>query len=533
MDPFFGEEQKSEASFDPVAILRMFWRRKWLFFVPFVLCLSMAVVAIRTMTPVYESVGEIRVVMEMTGSRIIQDESRSYRRPQDLDRATLANIWNITTSPKFLEQIVRVTGLYRGMAQAPAQRVETLLPEALTPEEMHSVGRAAGALRGRIRVRQSGDQLFEIGVRDIDPQQAFILSRVLLDHFLEEERATRLAPRTTTRDFLERQRVTYVRGLKAAEDSLAAFQRSILTETLAGNPINATNLTAVEVSLRTIRETFYSADVNEMARMEQQVRAILGRVPDTAGLLRDADIVRVQQELRDLEMNRVLGGTIATLAGDLGQARIRLNNLIDDRVEREYAQLGLMDRNRLVQYFFFVVFREARQNVLETLSRHVSNYRDFATRQPLQSARLAELQDEVINRRNLLDSIEREITQQTINLEASLAEVGYRIEVRRDPKLAVYPVEPDKLKLSFMGLILSLAIGFGLVILSILLDRSFTAVGDIERALQLSVIGTLPVIQDEHFKRKRRLRVLRWSLLVLLILGVAAVFLLYIYPRLS
>ena len=132
-----------------------------------------------------------------------------------------------------------------------------------------------------------------------------------------------------------------------------------------------------------------------------------------------------------------------------------------------------------------------------------------------------------------LDSIEREITQQTINLEASLAEVGYRIEVRRDPPHPVAPVEPDKIKLSFMGIVLSLAIGFGLVVLSILLDRSFTAVSDIEQALQLAVIGTLPVIQDEHFKRKKRLRLLRWTLLVVVILGVAGAFLLYIYPRLS
>jgi hypothetical protein len=180
-----------------------------------------------------------------------------------------------------------------------------------------------------------------------------------------------------------------------------------------------------------------------------------------------------------------------------------------------------------------MVYRVARERVIETLSRHIRNYRDFTTRQPVQSQRLSDLQDEVASRRNLLESIEREITQQTINLEASLAEIGYRIEVRRDVAHPRYPVEPDKMRLSFMGFALSLALGFGLVVLSIMLDRSFTAVADIERVLQVTVIGTLPVIQDEHFERKRRLRLLRWLVLVVLILGVAGVFLLYVYPRLS
>jgi len=71
------------------------------------------------------------------------------------------------------------------------------------------------------------------------------------------------------------------------------------------------------------------------------------------------------------------------------------------------------------------------------------------------------------------------------------------------------------------------------VVLAILLDRSFTSVPEIERTLGLAVIGTLPVIQDDHFERKRKMRLLKWISIVLLILGVAAVGLLVVYPRMS
>lgn len=531
MDPFLDEERSAGTKFDPFSIVRMFWRRKWLFFVPFVLCLAMAIVAIRTMTPIYESSGQIRVVVEMTSSRLIEDEMRRYRRPQDMDRAMLANIWNIVTAPKFVEHVVRETQLYAGPAQPPA--ASEALPYALTSDEMRAVGREAARLRPRIRVRQDGDQVFEIGVRDVDPQQAFIIARVVMDRFLEEERATRVAPRTTTRDFLMEQRNTYEEALKSAEDSLATYQRSILTESLVGNPINAGNLSQAEASLLSLQDQHYNSDINEMARLEQQARSVVGEVPAITGLIREPEVVQVLQQLRDLEFARRIAPGAAQPSPELGQARLRLRGIIEARVASTYPQLGLMDRERLTQYMYFMVAREASGRVLETLARSIRSYREFTTRQPLQSARLADLQDEVANRRSLLESIEREITQHTINLEASLAEVGYRVEVRRDPRRPSRPVEPDKLKLSFMGLVLSLAIGFGLVVLSIMLDRSFSSIEDIERTLRLNVIGTLPVIQDDHFQRKRRLRVLRWTVLVVLILGVSAVFLLYVYPRLT
>jgi hypothetical protein len=203
---------------------------------------------------------------------------------------------------------------------------------------------------------------------------------------------------------------------------------------------------------------------------------------------------------------------------------VRLNTLVEQRVERDYADLGIMDRNRLTQYVFFMIYRTTRQRVIDEVSGHVNSFREFTTRQPKQSARLVELQDEVENRRDMLESIEREIAQQTINLEASMSEIGYRIEVRRDPVQGRVPVEPDKIKLYFMGFVLSMALGFGLVIMSVMLDRTFTSVDEIEKTLGLKVIGTLPVIQ-------RRLRLLRWLVLVVAVLGVAAVFLLYIYPR--
>ena len=82
-----------------------------------------------------------------------------------------------------------------------------------------------------------------------------------------------------------------------------------------------------------------------------------------------------------------------------------------------------------------------------------------------------------------------------MNLEASASEIGYRIEVRRDPALAEYPVEPDKLRLYVMGLGLSLAIGLGP---GGAVDHARPFVHghrqSIERMVRVPVIGTLPIV---------------------------------------
>jgi succinoglycan biosynthesis transport protein ExoP len=120
-----------------------------------------------------------------------------------------------------------------------------------------------------------------------------------------------------------------------------------------------------------------------------------------------------------------------------------------------------------------------------------------------------------------------------MNLQASLSEIGMQIRVRQKPVLSYKPVEPDKMKLMALGAILSLGIGLGLVVLAIFMDRSFTTVEQIERTLGLSVIGTLPTIQDDHFEKKKKIRIFRWAVIVLGILAIGAVGFLVIYPRLS
>ncbi len=530
MDPYDEAGARSGTGFDPLQLLRMFWRRKWLFFVPFILCLAMAAVAIMTMTPVFFSSAQIRVIYEPTTSDILPNESRYGRR--NLDDDALYNIETIVTGPKFLERVAQEFARLHPekMPGGGAQIVDAVVGE--DPQPVTS--RFARRLSSRVRVRQEKRQLFSIGIRDTDPERAYLLTEVLLDRFLEEERASRVQPRTTTRDFLEGQRKSYQQNLNEKERQLTEFERSMLSESLAGNPVNEANLSRADAALGRLRSQYFDADTAELFTQERLARSVLGgdlvRVQTYS---QDPDIAGAMRELVDLEYQALLGQGTDQTQTSLGPLRLHLNDLIENKTKQEYPALGAMDRNTICQYLYHSLYRDVQRQIMTQLEQNIKEFRDFTARQPEQSASLARLRQEAETARNQLQAIERDISQENLRIEASLSEIGYKMVVHEDPELPRGPIEPDKVKLSFMGFVLALALGGGLVILAELLDRSFRAVDQIENLLGLQVIGTIPVIESNFFRRQKRRRLLIWLILVVIILAVAAVGLLLVYPQLS
>jgi uncharacterized protein involved in exopolysaccharide biosynthesis len=537
MDPLLEDENASGSGFDIIGLLRMVLRRKWLFIVPFVLCLSMAGVAIKTMTPIYYSAGQIRVVIEESMSRLIGDGYQGYsRRLRDVQNEVSIRIESFITSPKFLENVVESAGLHVSEMGLEAKAPGTD-DDVVSRAERRAIRRAASRLRQQMRIESTGHLIFDIGATSTDPQRAYLLARSILDRFLAEDQQRRREHSTTTLEFLQRQRQRYEQDLAAAESALADFQRERLSATLAGNPINSDNLADAEESLQRLRDEFDGRDALQMRDLEAQATAVVGELPPLDVLLQDDRIASLLRRIGELEFDEVTekpsGRDGSTMSNELGRLRIRLMDLVEAWVATSYPNLGVLDRNNASRWIYFALYRDVQQRVIRRLAGNIEEFREFTIRQPEHSTRLAELQQEVADAREMVNSIERDIVNINLNLEASQAELGYRIEVRRDPTVNWDPIEPNKLKLAFFGGVLSAAIGMGLVILSILLDRSFTSVESIERNLGLPVIGTLPIIEDRHFASRRRRRILRWTILVVMILAVAALGLLYVYPRLT
>ncbi len=531
MDPFQDESQSEGSDFDLMSLWRAFWRRKFLFLVPFILCLSMAVVIIKTMNPIFESSGQLQIKFNMMHSNLIDDPSYRYGHPKYIGVMAYQEMDMLLTSPEFMEMMVREIGLHDVLRESDPDSV------AEGKSEENYVRQAMGDLKSMIKIKEDGDRLYRIAVRDPDPNMAYHLAAYIVERFVEEYRANQMAASTSTRDFLEGQLEIYMTDLEAAEKALLEFQSSQVSASLAGNPINSSNLASAEDNLAEVKARYEGQDARELAENGQIVRRVLGSVPSTSPYAADPSIRASISEMEDLGLQIQLyevGNTgTKDLETRLGLLRVRLNQRVEELVALNMPHLAIHERNQVSQYIYFSMFRDGKKRVIDRLVRNINGFRRFAASQPGQSARIAELHDHVERARGLVQTIQGEITQHTMNLEASLSEIGMQIRIRQKPRYNYVPVEPDKMKLMALGAILSLGIGLGLVFLAIFMDRSFTSVEQIERTLGLTVIGTLPTIQDDHFEMKKKTRILRWVVIILVVLALGAVGFLVIYPRLS
>ncbi len=534
---FRDEQQEAGRVLDVGMILRIFLRRKWLFLVPFFVSLGVTAVALRTLTPIYQSAGQVQVLRESSTARSLPDEPARYRRSRNIDGETRATLETLLTSPKFLVRVVRELNLHRSPDVAgPGAPIRFSDPEA----ENRAIEKMANRLGNWIRVSRDGPSLFLIGVRHPDPQVAYTLARTIISSGLEEERASRLRPTTTTRDFLEKQRLVYLRRLQTAEQALSDFQGSMLSESLAGNPITETNLSAAESLLFRMRQQHQGADVAELANLKHEAELVLpGNTPPLETFTDDAGITRLLTDLTALEYDDMLADVdgrprSADASNLLGGARLDLDGRVEAIISERYSGMGAPDLLRISRYCYGMIYREVNAAVIDSLSRDIAERKTFMTRQPAQSAQLTRLRQDAEQAQELLQEIERDISLESLRLAASMSEIGYRIEVRRDPRIPAVPIEPNMQRMAMLGFAMALAIGVGLVLLAELLDKSYKTVAQIEGELGLKVIGALPVVSrgfDVPIYRRRRWLI--WTVLVVLLVAIAAVLMLYVYPRMA
>ena len=534
MDPFSDDEQESGGGFSPLDILRIFLRRKWLFLIPFVLCLGMAYVAIKTMEPIFFSAGQLRVIHETTAAHSLSESQPRYRSSRDADRETMTLIRTMVTSPIFLERVlvdldIHLAEMMPGFAEeygiAPGQPVDGIY-----------LDRMISFFEKSIRVKSDDAQIYTIGVRHTDRELAYRLANEVLERFLEEEQAAREQRSTTARNFLSEQRQDLLAQLENSQRHLTEFQRGMMSNALVGNPVNEQNMTLAESLLSDLRRRVEVMDTVDIPRNRTEARAALPITERLASAVADeAETLSLVRDVADLEYGQLVANLTGRQSSDdqnlLGSMRLSLDSYLDRRVQDAQPNLGGSERRKVTGYLFALQYREAMNFAMNRFSGEIADYRSFMTRQPEQAATLSRLQNEVEVAQERLRTIEQDIAREDLSLAASMSSIGYRIEVRRDPRLPVSPIEPDKKRLAMLGFALALAIGVGLVLLAEMFDRSFKSVRQIESALGLKVIGALPVVDDGPFEALRRRRFLKWFLIVLAILAVAALGLFVVYPR--
>ena len=479
--------------------LRIALRRKWYLIIPFVI-VTMATLAYAWYAPnIYRASTLILVEPQKVPSSYVEPTVTENVESQ------LRTITEQIMSRTYLEKIIKEFDLY------PELRKE--LPMESVIEKM----------RKCIVVDVKKGQVFSVSFEDLDPVIAMKVANRLASLFIEGNLRTRGERAEGTLVFLEKELGRVRALLKKQEKKVSEFRAKYLGMLPEQLDANLRTLDRLQLQLQTNAEALKTAGVTKRSLELQlsQMQAMALNTPNTMGASNGTtenlnlselkerlkqlrfrytdeypDIIKIktviaqmekdEKDNKDKEKDSDKGDSSEKGANNTSTTTTGLwNSQIRSQLDQLDAEILRLknERNRLksaIKEYEKKV--EITPKVEQQLKEFTRGYE--VTQRDYQSLLNKKFQAE------LAANMERE-------------QKGERFKVLDSAKIPVKPFKPNRLKIIFMGLLLGMAAGGGLVALMEYLDSSFYKIEDLEKFSGISVIASIPEIKAAKKKGKR------------------------------
>ena len=516
-----GQGKKREI--DPLRYPRLIWRKKHLVAAPLVVAWVIAAIGVNTIPPTYIATSSVAIQHDANFTRDLSMllDQQANRRQQEV--SNLGEVRADLRNQDFLDDIIATLAL----DQTPVlrEKAERLVTGPLAGLDVEDVVRrlAAEEVRERTDAYLGTGGVYNIRTQDHDPTTAYLLNRVITQKFVDMRRQRELAEVTAKGDFSDEQVAIYKEKLHRAETELERFQGTQQQTLAEGNPVSASNVILAQEVMRTYEQELANLE-NQVDQTRSQLRGLFGVVPTSDRLLSDRD-------LRALN-NKQIHSMLQNLITYLGQQRLQgsLTDLVEDAsvgADRQayrdrlatlagqvYAGNSPRERELIVNYYYRLMLVSSFQEVVDTLTRYVGNYRQNMGGQPAYQAELLRRQSEVSKYREFLDAFQQQSTSAQITRAIQSSQLATRIEVRDQAVKPIQPVKPNKPRLQVMFVLVGLVTGLAVVFLLEFFNRSFGDVKDVEAFLGVPVLGTIPPLARGPGKarQQRRKNTLLWIL---------------------
>lgn len=272
-----------------------------------------------------------------------------------------------------------------------------------------------------------------------------------------------------------------------------------------------------------LQERISSAQRELSALIDQRARII--EIYEETGRLSDGDnLTDDERQLRDLERELAMQLTIySESAPQIIVLRRRIEQLRDSisgtdsdtTVNPGQAVLDLqLDQIDAQTNDLESVIADAREELLRL--------EDAIERTPLNGVILEGMQRDYENTRALYDRAADNLQQARIDLRIQETNRGQRITLIENANVPRFPSSPNRKLIALIGGVIGVVIAGGVFALMEILNRAIRRPMDINRALGIEPIATIPYIEtsQEQFRRIG----LRVAALILVIIGLPATF---------
>jgi polysaccharide chain length determinant protein (PEP-CTERM system associated) len=394
-------------------------------------------------------------------------------------------------------------------------------------------------IRARTIVQTSHGNLITISYSDSDPQRAFMVTQEFARLFISESLASKQRESRDAYDFIDSQVEAYRHKLTDAEDKLKAY-RDANADARPGSDLDTNSRisqlrtqienTQLELTEKRSQEAALSSQLSgesevnavhttqgvydtQLADLQRQLDTLLLTYTDQY-----PDVVRVRHQIQDLRQ-QIAESDQRKQAAQAAGTPIPLDSTV--QMNPLYQQLKIQ--------------LAASEGEAAAASARISASESMLTSELERSKRIANSEnvtaeltrDYDVNRDVYQDLLKRrENARVSMNLDAEQRGLTFFIQ---NP--AVMPLVPSGLRFmhfGLAGLVLSLAIPFGLLFALVRFDPRVRSPDQLERVTGFNVLATVPFYPTPRDRRRDRLNNL---VLVLIVAGVAAFYLVLFWIR--
>lgn len=486
-----GNLQEGEQPESPTLLgyVRTLKRHKWLIVGCLASALIPAILFIKLSRPVYEA-----------SAAIIYEEPKD----QIFDMDDVAGFYNQTAVMNLMGQL-----LSRSLAEEVVSHLPGFALQSYASHETWSADSRRDD--GVVRELQKNLSISKVQMSDIvtiavqanDPRSAKIIANTYVDRIIDWDLRKNRAAVAGVRRLVETQQSQFQARLNDAERALRVFRE-------ANRMISLDQTSNEHLRGWTEAEIAYNQVKAERVALQQRKNAIDQQIEDTVDSDMDSSSLIIQQlkhRLMQLEMefsiremrDKKNSKNLTSLRASIDQVKSKLI----DELMKSVNQDNLLDplsrsRNLLqeaVDLEVDVATYKARERGLKMIC---ANYEAKLQKLPGQQLELAQLIREKDVNEKIYSMLLEKREEGRIKEAAKVGNV-HVIDYAEEPAFAV---KPSKKKYLALGLLAGLGLGVGLTVVLESFDNSLKSQEEVEKLLDLPVLGVIPTISAKNLKRK-------------------------------
>ncbi len=472
-----------EQEVDLLEYLRVLARRKWLVFLFVVTSVVTAYAVSSRMTRIYQATSTIMIRTDNTmGAMPFVEEM------MNVSRNDIRNYMEFLKSRTVVESALARLGWY----------------DRLSSEDV-------GLWQESLSIQQvQGTDVARLSVESDDPRKAAAFLNTLVEVFKEHSQRMNQESARAAREFIAQQLAISEGSLKRAEDALLQYKKSShIIEPSAETKAQIERIAQIEKDLAQV-EVGIGAAKAETQEIERSLRSADPTLVTSTTLVDNPLVQQYRLRLSDLETE--LAGArerytdnhpaVASLKAQIAEVTTKLGQEVERVVGSETRSPNPVHqelRTRLIENESLIVGLEAKQASLHEMLHDAEAKLATIPEKEMDVARL--VRDQRVDE-EIYVMLRTKFEEMRITEAMKVSDV-YVVDRATVPQV---PVRPRKLLNTAIAAFLGLFVAVGAAFLMEYMDTSLKTQEEVERLLELPVLGVVPDIGRFRRKRSRRKR---------------------------